>query len=354
MRALVRSAAALSAGLLLVPVLAGPSSAAKPAAASGSWLARQAPTGVVHNDQFDFDDYGLTADTALALTDLGGHRATLRKTRAVLARNVDTWVSPGSEVYAGSVAKAAVVASALGARPRSFGGVNLIKQLTATVTPAGSAAGRIHDTSAYGDYANTIGQAYAAQALSAAHAPLARKVVRFLVAQQCSAGYFRLNFAAPSAASQGCVAGDSATSAPDTDATAIAVLSLATLRHPGRNVRASIAKATRWLKRHQGRNGAFGGGPTTSAPNANSTGLAGTALASVGACGRAAKAARWVKRLQVGNRSGQALAGERGAIAYDSAALTAARAGGITASTRDQWRRATAQAAPVLRFLRGC
>jgi hypothetical protein len=354
MRSLVRSAAALTAGLLLVPVLAGPSSAAKPTSLAGSWLSRQAPTGVVHNNQFGFDDYGLTADTALALKSLGGHKKALKKTRSVLAKNVDTWVSPGSDVYAGSVAKAAVVAKTLGAKPRSFGGVNLVKQLNGTVTRSGAAKGRIRDTSAYGDYANTVGQAYAAQALSAAGSPQAHSVIRFLLAQQCGKGYFRLNFSATTTGSQKCVAGDSAGSAPDTDTTALAVLSLRTVKHPSAKVRASLKKATRWLKRHQHRDGSFGGGPTTSAPNANSTGLAGTALGEQGSCTQARKAAKWVKRLQVGAKASGPLAREHGAIAYDAAALATARTAGITSTTQDQWRRATTQAAPVLRFLHGC
>jgi hypothetical protein len=354
MRSLVRSAAVLTAGLLLVPALAAPSSAAKPTSLSGSWLAGQLSTGVVHNDSFGFDDYGLTADTALALKAVGGHRKALKKTRKALAANVDSWVSPGTDVYAGSVAKAAVVAKALGGRPRSFGGVDLVKQLSATVTPAGRAKGRIRDTSAYGDYANTIGQAYAAQALTAAGSPKARSVIRYLLAQQCSKGYFRLSFAAPTAASQKCVPGDRVGSAADPDTTALAVLSLHTVKHPSAKVRASITKATRWLKRQQRRNGSFVGGPTTAEPNANSTGLAGWALGEVGACKPAQKAARWVKRLQVGAKAGGALAGEHGAIAYNAAALATARTAGITDASQDQWRRATAQAAPALRFLHGC
>jgi hypothetical protein len=354
MRSLVRSAAVLTAGLLMIPALAGPSSAAGPSALSGDWLARQLSTGVVHNDQFGFDDYGLTADTALALKAAGGHRQALKKTRKVLAANVDSWVSPGNDVYAGSVAKAAVVAKALGARPKSFGGVNLIKELGATVTTSGPSKGRIHDTSSYGDFANTIGQAYAAQALSAAHSPKARSVLRFLLAQQCSKGYFRLNFAAPTAASQKCVPGDSVGSAPDPDTTALAVLSLHSIKHPSAKVRTSIKKATRWLKHQQRRNGSFVGGPTTAQSNANSTGLAGSALGEVGACKQARRAAAWVKRLQVSAKAGGQLAHEHGAIAYDRAALTAARSAGITSSSQDQWRRATAQAAPALRFLDGC
>ena len=354
MRSLVRSAAVITAGLLMVPALAAPSSAAKPASLSGSWLARQLATGVVHNNQFGVDDYGLTADTALALKSVGGHRKALRKTRKALAANVDSWVSPGSDVYAGSVAKAAVVAKALGGKPKSFGGVNLVKQLSATVTPSGRNKGRIRDTSSFGDYANTIGQAYAARALSTAHSPKARSVVRFLLAQQCAKGYFRLNFAAPTAASQKCDPSDRAGSPADPDATALAVLNLSTIKHPSAKVRTSLKKATRWLKRQQRKNGSFIGGPTTATPNANSTGLAGTALGAVGACKQARKAATWVKRLQVGAKAGGALAHEHGAIAYDRAALSAARSTGITSTSQDQWRRATAQAAPALRFLDGC
>lgn len=353
MRTIVRAAAALTAGLLTIPALATESQAATPSGSAGSWLARQVRTGVVHNAQFNFDDYGLTADTALALKALGGHRKALKATRRKLAANVDSWTSPGTEVYAGSVAKAAVVAKALGARPRAFGGVDLIKQLNGTVTPSGPARGRIRDTSEYGDNANTLGQAYAAQALSAAHSPNARAVVRFLLAQQCSKGYFRLYFADPSAAAQGCVAGDPASSAPDNDATSVALMSLHSIKHPNAKVRTAIRKASRWLKRQQHHNGSFGGGPTTSAPNANSTGLAGAALGQVGSCAQARKAARWVARLQVGKASGP-LKNQRGAIAYDRAALTAARTTGITPASQDQWRRATAQAAPALRFLSGC
>jgi hypothetical protein len=357
MRSLVRSAAVLTAGLLMIPALAAPSSAATPASLSGSWLARQLTTGVVHNDQFDFDDYGLTADTALALKAVGGHQQTLTKTRKALAAHVNSWttgVDFGSDdVYAGSVAKAAVTAKALGGRPRSFGGVNLIRRLNSLVTPSGPAKGRIHDRGS-SDYANTVGQAFAAQALSAARSRKARSVVRFLIAQQCTKGYFRLNFAAAGAASQKCVSSDPVGSAPDPDTTALALLSLHTIKHPSAKVRTSMRKATRWLKRHQRKNGSFIGGPTTAQPNANSTGLAGSALGAVGACTRARKAATWIKRLQVTAKVTGPLSRERGAIAYDRAAFTAARSTGITTTSQDQWRRATAQAAPALRYLDGC
>ena len=82
------------------------------------------------------------------------------------------------------------------------------------------------------------------------------------------------------------------------------------------------------------------------------TGLAGWALASVGSCGKARKAARWVKKLQVaGKHSDTALADEVGAIAFNRAAFTAGKTEGITVETRDQWRRAATQAAPSLQNL---
>ena len=45
-----------------------------------------------------------------------------------------------------------------------------------------------------------------------------------------------------------------------------------------------------------------------------------------------------------------ALTGETGAIAYDAAAFETGRTEGITEGTADQWRRASAQALPVLRW----
>ena len=91
--------------------------------------------------------------------------------------------------------------------------------------------------------------------------------------------------------------------------------------------RAAVGKAVKWLKRAQEDNGSFGGGPTTEASNANSTGLAAWALASADWCPNAAKAARWIGKLTVtGNVSGTPLAGEKGAIAYDQAALQTAQA----------------------------
>ena len=54
---------------------ATPASAAEPdptpVSHGADWLAGQLTDGLMHNDQFDFDDLGLTTDTGLAMASLG-------------------------------------------------------------------------------------------------------------------------------------------------------------------------------------------------------------------------------------------------------------------------------------------
>ena len=346
---ILRSAVALATGALIATGVAGPAQAA-PDDLSGSWLTRQLTNGVVHNDFYAFDDYGLTADVAFALKYIGGQGDSVRRIRTALAQHVDEWTTYAGDVYAGSTAKAVVLAETTGADPRAFGGVNLVTRLNRRVSMTAPTVGRIQDKSATGDNANAIGQALAARGLSVAHSRKADEAVRFLLEQQCSAGYFRLDFAPKTRQDQTCDGARRLSErAPDTDVTAIAVLSLKAVPHKTQAVRSAIADAIAWLKRRQQDNGSFGGGTATEASNSNSTGLAGWALGEVGACGAAQQAAHWVRNLQVsGDVSGTPLAGERGAIAYDRAAFRAAKADGIGQAERDQWRRATSQAAPSL------
>jgi hypothetical protein len=253
--------------------------------------------------------------------------------------------------YAGSIAKLLVVAQDTGARARHFGGVNLVGRLAARVSTSSPTKGRIEDKSS-GDFANTIGQIFAVRGLLKAESASGRPALKFLLEQQCNNGYFRLDFNPHKrAAKQGCRASDPA----DTDVTALAVIELASLRGTNPSLVPALKDAIRWLRKHQRAGGGFGGGPTTSGTNANSTGLAGWAFIATRQCGPAHDAAVWVRAHQVrGPVSGTPLAGERGAIAYDHAAMRAARQHGITTATRDQWRRATAQAAPALQALHGC
>ncbi|MEZ5097894.1 MAG: hypothetical protein R2731_18550 [Nocardioides sp.] len=340
--------------LTTVLTMAPAHAAVPPDQSAADWLAGQLTAGLVHNDQYGFDDVGLTLDVALALDQIGGHDTTLAEIDTAVQPKVagyTTGVDWGSDdIYAGATAKAVVFAHAVGADPASYGGSDLLAQLRGRVATADPIRGRLEDGAAT-DYANVIGQAYAVRALDPAGGRKARLTLRYLLKQQCAGGYFRLSFTkAKRAADQTCDGGNPRkVSTPDTDATALALLALLSVRDPNVRVDAAVQDAARWLRQTQGRSGGFGGGPSTEKANTNSTGLAGWALAEAGSCKRAAKAAGWVVRFQVGApEAGTLLATEVGAVAYNRAAWRAGKADGITVETRDQWRRATAQAAPVL------
>jgi len=350
-----RTAAVVAAAALALGAAAVPAQAATKRADLGTdWLAGELEKGLVHNDQYGFDDYGLTVDFGLALQAVGGHDKDLKAVRQALAKKVDSYTTGvdfgSSDVYSGATAKLTVFAKQSGADPKSYGGVNLVKRLKDLVASSGAIKGRIQDDAAT-DYANTIGQVFAAQALAGTDEGSWAK--KYLLKQQCGKGYFRLSLGTPGEADQTCSGAPVANRAPDTDVTALAVIALSSIKKPGAAAREAVADAVLWLKRQQGGNGSFGGGTSTEAANTNSTGLAAWAFGVTGTCKRAAEASAWVKSLQVGPSAKGALKKLRGAIAYDRAALRAAKDDGITVETTDQWRRASAQAVPGLLFLGG-
>ncbi|MDP2774337.1 MAG: terpene cyclase/mutase family protein [Nocardioides sp.] len=361
-------------GLLATPALAlatiaalpaAPSYAAEadpiPVAAGAAWLESQLTDGLVHNDQYGFDDLGLSVDVALGLDAVGGHDAAVQEITDAVAANVETYTSyqagatpDTTHVLAGSLAKALALATSTGRDGTAFGGKDLVAELEAQVAIEAPIAGRIQDTydatlPFESDYANTIGQAFAVQGLDAEDSTLVDPVTDFLLAQQCSDGYFRLNFAAADAAEQSCDADPEA--APDTDVTALAVIALQS-QTDDTDVQTAVTKATGWLADAQRADGSFGGGTTTEAPNANSTGLAGWALGVEGDTVSAAQAAVWVRGVQADDPEPctTGLTGELGAIAYDGPSHGLGRSQGIVTETQDQWRRSTAQALPVLQW----
>jgi len=363
-----RLGAAFIAPALAFGAIAGTTQAAQAntsqARAGADWLVDQLTDGLLHNPNYGgFDDYGLSADALFALASVGGYGAEVNQISSALASNAANYIGDGTaEAYSGSTAKLLVVAETARKDPTAFGGVNLVTRLEGLVTnapspvpgvlPVGAADGRIADVSAYGDYANTFGQSFAAQGLKGAtSATKTAQVTSYLLKQQCAEGYFRLNFNDQATnAAQTCDAGDHATtSAPNPDATAIALKALlAQAGSPA--IDTAIAHAADWLIAHQGSDGSFGGGATTEAPNANSTGLAGWALGLAGKDEAAAKAASWVFDFQASTLStcGTKLATERGAVAYNAESLAAGRTDGITDGTSDQWRRTTVEAVPAL------
>ena len=197
MRKLLRPVAVLATGAVVATTLVAPAQAA-PDHVSGRWLERQLTDGLVHNENFGgFNDYGLTADVAFGLDAVGGHQATVAEIADAIAPHVDSWttgVDFGSEdIYAGSVAKAVVLAQTAGEDPTAFGGVDLLQRLEDRVATEDPIAGRIQDSGEQ-DYSNTLGQAFAVLGLAEAGSTKAAPARKFLLKQQCRGGYFRLDF----------------------------------------------------------------------------------------------------------------------------------------------------------------
>lgn len=312
-----------------------------------TWLAGELDNGLMHNDNFGgFDDYGLSIDAGLALAAVPGRASTVDVVSAAIARNIVAYVgNDAPEAYSGAAAKAAVLAQAANDDPTAYGAVNLVARIEARVSSASPIQGRLEDKSTIGDFANTLGQAFAANALTRAGSSKAVDAVAFLIKQQCPNGGFRLSFTADkTAVDQSCTNSASA----ETDATAIALQQLNQLPATGA-VTAARAAARGWLADAQKNDGSWGGGAGTEASNANSTGLAAVALGDVP---ESEDAATWLRARQAtGYNACDKLAGQRGAIAYDDAGLAAGRRNGITSAQADQWRRASAQAVPALAYL---
>ena len=360
--ALVASVALTSAGLALVAAPARAVTDPRPVSTTAAWIADHLQNGVIRDSYIDFntgdpveyDDLGLTMDAAMSYVEVGGHASTVATIKAAMEpRITETYDSFGT-TYTGSAAKAAVYTKLVGGDPTDVDGTDLVAVVADNTATAAPIAGRIENVNdSFGD-TNTFGQAFAARALAEAGSDKAADAEAFLLEQQCTDGFFRLNPTADKAAEdQSCdggVAGD--TSAPDTDATAIAMIQLEALATKSQAVIDAIADARDWLLSEQLADGSFGGGPTTSAPNANSTGLAGLALAGTGQTAAARAAAIWVRSLQadeVGACTSQ-LSDETGALGYDAATVKAGRSGGITPATLDRWLRTTAPVFAVLKY----
>ena len=327
----------------------------RPVTIGGDWLAGQLNAGFLPGDFGPL--YGPSLDAGLSLDTVGGHATAVTAIRNALAAAIDNgdyitgeaFGDTGS-TYAGAVAKSLVFVQESGGGATAFGGVNLVTRLEAQVSSTAPNSGRISDTSTFGDFANTLGQAFAARGLSAAPSSKATDAVSFLLKQQCSAGYFRADFAPVGAGDQSCDAGiASDDSAPSIDATAIAVQQLQAITSPSPAVVTAIQDATSWLLSQQRADGSFSSDAQLGI-NSDSTGLAGIVLHDAGATAAATRAATWVRSHQADEPSAcpNALSGQTGAIAYDDDALAAGRSGGIGGG--QQWRVATAQALPVLRW----
>ncbi|MCW2819122.1 MAG: hypothetical protein JWR42_1909 [Marmoricola sp.] len=356
-------------------VSAAPSQAAshdpRGAQQGATWLAGQLRGGLLPG-QYGPTDVGLSIDAAFSLTSVGGHAADVTAIADALqgasgkdyieyAYPFDSDGNGTVEQYAGRAAnatgKALAFLESLPTRRGTVDGIDLRQRMESLTTDSGATRGRIVDYSTKDgtpdgqDYANTLGQAFAARGLSEAGSGEAGAAISFLLQQQCSDGGFRQSFSAASAADQTCGVGSS-----DTDATALTVNQLASLPSvaSGPTVSAALTRARARLAGTQNSDGSWGGGTGTSGANANSTGLAAAALATASSSDpRVERAARWLRDHQVTSYDlCDRLSSAVGALSYDQDALTAGRRSGIPDSaTADQFRRATAQALPGLAYL---
>ena len=289
-------------------------------AAGSAFLAREirAHDGLLPYPGSDQADIGLTIDAVLGMLAAGSGAATARDSTAAISAHVDDYLGPtfgATELYAGPVAKTAILASAVTGDPSSFGGHDLVADLESLET----ADGRYADHTAYGDTSNTF-----TQALGLTASQPSVNAVNYLLAQQCSDDGFRM------------FPGDGAC-VSDPDATSLAVVALAAV---GGQDGAQDAAALH-LSAAQEPSGGVVGGSGTSGVNANTTGLAAMAWRSAGRTAEADAAADFLRSVQLGC---DAPATVRGAVAYDPQTYAALVAAGSHAVASDQERRATAQA----------
>lgn len=364
--ALVASVALAVSGVALTPSPAAAVPDPRPVDIAADWAVSQLTDGIVvghyvaNGQTVSYDDFGLTMDLGFALKKVDAHPTAVTAINAAFEPRVEEAYESFGTVYTGSIAKSAVFAEVVGEDPSDYDGKDLIALLEANTADAAPIAGRIQnvgeldfsvDPPVPGDSANTFGQSFAVRALANAGSAEAEEALAFLLAQQCEEGFFRLYPTKDKAAlDQTCDGGDAEASEPDTDATAIAVLQLSAVTGEFPSIAPALAAAKTWLQGQQRADGSFGGGPTTSASNTNSTAQAGQALAALGDTDAAARAAVWVRMHQVDHAPlcTDQLSGQVGALGYDDAAVAAGRTNGITIGTEDSWRRATFPSFPVL------
>lgn len=351
-RCLFRTAAgALVAGLVL-PLLSSTSGAvaapadrslAEQADRAAGWETTQLRNGRILNPEFDFTDWGLTLDTYLGLVAAGNRPREARGISTAVSANVREYVSFRGTFYAGAVAKTLLARRVAGLDPTiDPENLDLRRILGRMVTDAGRQRGRVSDQGAQRDSSNTIAQSFAVLAL-ARSGRLPPATVDFLVRQQCGRGFLRLEMTGRS-----CARDDSSA---DVDATAFAVQALVIARRQGVDLPPdTVGSAARWLTRVQRDNGAFSGRGRTRGMNTNSTGVAAQALKLTNRHGAARAAAHWVSGLQLTPSDAAGMPARRavGAVAYNRQDFRLARQEGITATTRDKWRRATPQAIVAL------
>ena len=240
-----------------------------------------------------------------------------------------------------------------GRDPRAFGGADLVRASTTGSAPTARSRAGFADKGA-GDYTNTIGQSFAARGTRRGRLPKAEAAIavpapaavrrRVLPAEPRGAGRREAGLRRGAARARG--------ARHRRDRARRAQPPRAAAQLPDGTGAEAIADATAGCGSGRRTTAASAAAPAPRAATPTAPASRPGSLGDAGACRPAARAARWVRDLQVVDAAGTSLDGEDGAIAYDAAGYAAGEDGGISDDERDQWRRATAQAAPGLSYLR--
>lgn len=309
-----------------------------------AWLAAEveALDGQLPGPVGDATDWGLTSDAAIALaTDPTRVRTGADAAQQVRdnARSYATFDDQGLDgvLLAGPLAKILIVAQVYDLDTGDADGLDIETALRGQMATSGELVGRFGDTNPHAtDAANNFGQALAVTGLADTTAGAPSEAVAFLIDQQCADGGFRTF----DRGTRTCQVEDLS----DPDTTALAIQALGAVEVTA-DVTAAIEAGVDFLLDAQDpQSGAIGGSGPTAAPNANSSGLGAQALRANGQETAADAAATYVASLQLQETTGPA-APDAGAIAYNESARDVALAEGVTPQRRDQFRRATSQAA---------
>lgn len=236
-------AVGIAAAVAFVGPVAMPQAQAKtiptPVAKASGWL--------VANPATADDGYTglLTSTLGLAVLDTKAGAATVRSQLAQLSDGAKANV-PGN---AGRAANLAILARIVHLNPKSFGGVNLVKELKATIATDGQV----------GSFGSAYAQALAIIAFKRANQTVPANVVSKLLSFQDASGAFGYEFPA-------------GTFNADPDSTALAIQALDLAGHHKK----AIAKAVSWAKKNQTKDGYW-----TSYSPVDSTSLMATALKQV-------------------------------------------------------------------------
>ena len=263
----------------MAPSEDGPTSATYATA----WLAAQLDAGIPMQN-FGSPDWGVTLDAALGMVASGSGGDQIDAVWSALLVDRDAAVAPGGEDSPGRLARAVLLAVAIGEDPTQVGaapGADLVSRLQATRRTVGPDAGLFGSQDA--TYDGAFRQGYALAALVAAGITPDPTSVEWLLSQQCgpeaSAGAwmpYRADLAVPCAFDGDLYVG------PDTNATSAAITGLSAVGAGGVAVEAGLD----WLDSVQEPDGGWaqlaGFGP-----DPNSTALVLLSLLAVGAADEA-------------------------------------------------------------------